>query len=158
MARKKYVQYTPILPLMTTQAALTPQAAGALATANYASLAMGAVLLNEMNAYVAALLRAAERMGRVLLLGWNLWSVVRVAAYVLIGAAAAAPLLRLVGAPADVQVVRVLAAYGAIGLVVDLVLKLALSRPCGRLIATAIDLDAAKANRPTERPLALHLD
>ena len=44
---------------------------------------------------------------------------------------------------------RILAAYGAIGLVVDLVLKLALSRPCGRLIATAIDLDAAKANRPT---------
>jgi hypothetical protein len=34
-------------------------------------------------------------------------------------------------------------------------LKLALSRPCGRLIAAAIDLDAAKANRPTERPLAL---
>jgi hypothetical protein len=132
--------------------------AAALATANYASLAMGAVLLNEMNAYVATLLRAAERMGRVLLLGWNLWSVVRVAAYVLIGAAAAAPLLRLTGAQADVQATRILAAYGAIGLVVDLVLKLALSRPCGRLIATAIDLDAAKANRPTERPLALHLD
>jgi Uncharacterised MFS-type transporter YbfB len=27
--------YTPILPLMTEQATLTPQAAGALATANY---------------------------------------------------------------------------------------------------------------------------
>jgi hypothetical protein len=133
-------------------------AAAALATANYASLAMGAMLLNEMNAYVATLLRAAERMGRVLLLAWNLWSVVRVAAYVLIGTAAAAPLLRLAGVPTDVHSAQTLAAYGVIGLVVDLVLKLTLSRTCGRLIASAIDLDAAKANRPTERPLALHLE
>jgi drug/metabolite transporter superfamily protein YnfA len=119
---------------------------------------MGAVLLNEMNAYVATLLRAAERTGRVLLLAWNVWSVVRVASYVLIGAAAAAPLLRLAGVRAEMQAARVLAAYGAIGLLVDLALKLALSRPCGRLIAAAIDLDAAKANRPTERPLGLHLE
>jgi hypothetical protein len=94
----------------------------------------------------------------VLLLAWNVWSLVRVASYVLIGAAAAAPLLRLTGGRVDVKAAGILAAYGAIGLVVDLVLKLALSRPCGRLIATAIDLEAAKANRPTERPLALHLD
>jgi hypothetical protein len=35
--------YTPILPLMTTQAALTPQAAGALATANYIGYLAGAL-------------------------------------------------------------------------------------------------------------------
>jgi hypothetical protein len=35
--------YTPILPLMTTQAALTPQAAGALATANYVGYLAGAL-------------------------------------------------------------------------------------------------------------------
>jgi hypothetical protein len=35
--------YTPILPLMTTQAALTPQAAGTLATANYAGYLAGAI-------------------------------------------------------------------------------------------------------------------
>src|SRR3954470_21816213 len=35
--------YTPILPLMTTQAALTPQAAGTLATANYAGYLAGAL-------------------------------------------------------------------------------------------------------------------
>jgi hypothetical protein len=35
--------YTPILPLMTTQAALTPEAAGALATANYVGYLAGAV-------------------------------------------------------------------------------------------------------------------
>jgi MFS family permease len=35
--------YTPILPLMTTQAALTPQAAGTLATANYVGCLAGAL-------------------------------------------------------------------------------------------------------------------
>jgi MFS family permease len=35
--------YTPILPLMTTQAALTPQAAGTLATANYVGYVAGAL-------------------------------------------------------------------------------------------------------------------
>lgn len=35
--------YTPILPLMTTQAVLTPQAAGTLATANYVGYLAGAV-------------------------------------------------------------------------------------------------------------------
>jgi MFS family permease len=35
--------YTPILPLMTTQAALTPQAAGTLATANCAGYLAGAL-------------------------------------------------------------------------------------------------------------------
>ncbi len=35
--------YTPILPLMTTQAALAPQAAGALATGNYVGYLAGAL-------------------------------------------------------------------------------------------------------------------
>ena len=132
--------------------------AAAIATANFVSLAMGAVLLNEMNAYVATLLRAAKRTGLVLLLAWNVWSVVRVSAYVLIGAAAAAPVLRLSGWSVDPAAVRALGMAGAIGVVVDLVLKLALSRPCRRLLAPAIDLDAAKANRSSDVPLALHLD
>ena len=132
--------------------------AAAIATANFASLAMGAVLLNEMNAYVATLLRAAKRTGFVLLLAWNVWSVVRVSAYVLIGAAAAAPLLRLSGWRVDAATVRALALAGAIGVVVDLVLKLALSRSCARALAAAIDLPAAKANGYSEAPLALHLN
>ena len=132
--------------------------AAAIATANLASLAMGAILLNEMNAYVTTLLRAAKRTGTVLLLAWNVWSVVRVGAYVLIGAAAAAPLLRLSGWHVDAAAVRALALAGAVGVVVDLVLKLALCRPCGRWLALAIDLDAAKANRSSDVPLTLHLD
>lgn len=132
--------------------------AAAIATANFASLAMGAVLLNEMNAYVATLLRAATRTGTVLLLAWNVWSVVRVCAYVLIGAAAAAPVLRLSGWRVDPATVRALALAGAIGVVVDLVLKLSLSRSCGRALVAAIDLPAAKANRSSDVPLTLHLD
>jgi hypothetical protein len=132
--------------------------AAAIATANFGSIAMGAALLNQMNAYVATLIRAAKSTGRVLLLAWNVWSLVRVAAYVVIGAAAASPLLSLCGWQVDEAAARALGLAGGIGVVVDLVLKLALSRPCGRALAGAIDLEAAKANRSSEVPLMLHLD
>jgi hypothetical protein len=132
--------------------------AAAIATANFGSLAMGAVLLNEMNAYVATLLRAAKRTGTVLLLAWSVWSVVRVAAYVVIGAAAATPLLRLSGWHVDASALQPMALAGACGVLLDVVLKLALSRPCGRALAGAIDLEAAKANTSSEVPLSLHLD
>jgi hypothetical protein len=132
--------------------------AAAIATANLGSIAMGALLLNQMNAYVATLIRAAKNTGRVLLLAWNIWSVVRVAAYAVIGAAAASPLLSFWGWRVDTSVARAMAASGAIGVAVDLLLKLALSRPCGRALAGAVDLEAAKANRSSEVPLTLHLD
>jgi len=37
-------------------------------------------------------------------------------------------------------------------------LKLALSQTCGRLLAGATDLDAARSNRSPTAPLTLHLD
>jgi len=49
-------------------------------------------------------------------------------------------------------------ATAAVGLVVDLVLKLALSRPMSHVLASSIDLTAAKDNRTFEAPLGLHLD
>jgi hypothetical protein len=132
--------------------------AAAMATANLGSIVMGAILLNYMNAYVATLLRAGTRMGRVLLLAWNVWSVARVAAYVMIGAAASAPMLRFAGWRVDASAVAALAIAGASGAVLDLALKLTLSRPWGRALAGAVDLEAAKANRSSEAPLTLHLD
>jgi hypothetical protein len=132
--------------------------AAAVMTANLASIVMGAVLLNYMNAYVATIFRAATRPVRALLLAWSVWSVVRVASYIAIGAAAGSPLLRLAGWGADGDAVRALAAGGAAGVVVDLLLKLALSRPCGRALAAVIDLDAARANRSAETLVTLHLD
>ena len=132
--------------------------AAAIVTANFGSIVMGAILLNEMNAYVATLLRAAKSTVRVALLAWNVWSVVRVGAYVLIGTAAAAPLLRLSGLGVATATARTLAVVGAIGVSADVFLKLALSGRCRRSLASAIDLAAAKANRSTEFPLGLHLD
>lgn len=132
--------------------------AAAVLTANLASLVLGAVLLNYMNAWVATALRAARRTGVVALLGWNLWSVVRVAAYVVIGSAAAAPLAARFGYPAPPGTIAPLAVAGAVGVVLDLVLKLALSRPCGRRLAAAVDLEAAQAGRRHEEPFHLGLD
>ena len=120
--------------------------AAAIATANLASLVMGAILLNFMNAYVATLIRAARRPGLVVLLAWNLWSVVRVAAYVMIGAGASAPMLRLFGRAVDTEAATALVVAGSIGLGLDVALKLALSRSAARLLRGAIDLEAAKAN------------
>jgi hypothetical protein len=113
-----------------------------IASMNLLSIAMGAVLLNYMNAWVASLLGAARRPWTVRLLAWNAWSVVRVAAYVVIGVAAAWPLASRTAFAVPWSAVRPLAVAGAIGVALDLALKLALSRPCGRALAGAVDLDA----------------
>ena len=116
--------------------------AAALATANLVSMMMGAMLLNFMNAWVARLLAAARRRGTVRLLAWNAWSVVRVAGYVLLGAACAQPLARLAGRGAPGEDVTRLVIAGAAAVGIDLLLKLGLSRPAGRRLAAAVDLDA----------------
>ena len=131
--------------------------AAAVLTANLASLAMGAALLNMMNAYVATLLRAARKPAVVIALAWNVWSIVRVAAHVALGAAAASPLLGLMGMRRDAGTVRMLAIAGAVGVAADLVLKLALSRFCGRILSRAVDLQAAAEGRSSGVPLSLNL-
>ena len=86
-------------------------------------------------------------------MAWNSWSVVRVLAYVVLGAACAAPLAGLLGYPADPLEIRRLLQLGGIGVALDLVLKLLLSRPCGRLLAAAVDLEgesrSARSSIPT---------
>lgn len=113
----------------------------AVVSANLLSVIMGAVLLNYMNAYVAWLLTRAERPGEVALLGWNVWSIVRVLAYVALGGAAAAPLAARLGFGADPWAIHVLWIVGLSGAALDLFLKLLLSRPCGRRLASAVRLD-----------------
>lgn len=113
----------------------------AVLTMNLLAIAMGAVLLNYMNAWVASLLGAATRPWPVLLLAWHPWSVVRVAAYVAIGVAAAWPLARATAWPVPWEAARPLAIGGAVGVVLDLVLKLALSPPVGRVLQGAVDLE-----------------
>ena len=133
-------------------------AAAAVLTANLAAIVMGAILLNYMNAYVATIMRASTRPVRTVALAWNVWSVVRVAAYIAIGAAGGSVILRLLHFRVDEPTVRGLALGGVAGAAADVVLKLALSRPLGRALAASIDLVAARANRSAQPILALHLD
>ena len=128
-----------------------------MATANLASIAMGAYLLNEMNAYVATLLRAGKRTGRVLLLSWNVWSVARVVAYRVIGAAASAPLLRLAGWARGCErgaYARDRGGRRAGSMWSEARASEGLRARSGRRSIFA----AAKSNRSSEAPLALHLD
>ena len=148
----------PLATAVTHLRELIWYAAAAVLTANLASIVMGAVLLNYMNAYVATVLRAATRTWVVLLLAWNVWSVARVLSYVAIGAAAASPLLAMWGMRRGGDAAKALAVAGACGVFLDLVLKLALSRSCGRALAAAVDMEAARANRSSAKPLSLHLD
>jgi len=69
-----------------------------LATASALSILMGAVLMNYMAFYVASLARAGAPAASVLLLGWQPWAIARIAAFCVLGAVLAEPLLsRLVG-------------------------------------------------------------
>ena len=126
--------------------------AAALATANLLALVTGAALLNMMNAWVARLFEAAEERSRATAaaLGWNVWSVVRVVAYVLLGSAATAPLAALADYPADPALVRWLFAAGLGGVLADVVLKIALSGAAGRRLAAAVDLDRLAAQPRAE--------
>lgn len=131
-------------PLATAWAHLCELAlfvVAAVLTANLLAIVLGAVLLNYMNAYVARLLLAARSGWIVWLLAWNIWSVVRVGAYVALGCACAAPLMGMLGFPARADEVRQLLLAGMLGVIADLVLKLALSRAWGRWLGAALDLD-----------------
>jgi hypothetical protein len=69
-----------------------------LATASALSILMGAVLMNYMAFYVASLARGGAPLPSVLLLGWQPWAIARIAAFCVLGAVLAEPLLsRLVG-------------------------------------------------------------
>ena len=113
---------------------VAPFLAAALASANLLSLVLGALLLNAMNAYVVALVAAAERRrGMVRLLAWDAWHLARAAALCLLGSACAAPLAATLGYRAAPEEVRWLLYLGGIGLVLDLLLEL-LAGPTSRAV------------------------
>jgi hypothetical protein len=139
-------------PLATARAhvvELVVYLAAALASANLLSIVIGAALLNRMNAYVAVLLTAARRPWAVRLLGWNVWSLIRVAAYVLLGSACAAPLADRAGFPARRDSLLMPVLLGGGGVVVDFLLKLILSRPCGRVLSAALQWEALARSGPS---------
>ncbi|MCG6919805.1 MAG: hypothetical protein LJF15_01795 [Acidobacteria bacterium] len=67
-------------------------AALSLATASALSIVMGAVLLNYMSFYVASLLTAGAPLWAVALLGWQPWTISRMAAFCTLGVVLAEPL------------------------------------------------------------------
>jgi hypothetical protein len=64
-----------------------------LATASVGAVLMGAVLMNYMAYYVAALARAGMPPWAVTLLGWQPWAIARIAAFCTLGVLLAEPLL-----------------------------------------------------------------
>jgi hypothetical protein len=67
-----------------------------LGTGGAGALLMGAVLMNSMSYYVAALAKAGVPPWAVTLLGWQPWTVARVTAFVTLGVVLAEPLATLV--------------------------------------------------------------
>jgi hypothetical protein len=68
-------------------------AALSLVTASALSVVMGAVMLNYMSFYVAGLLEAGTPLWGVALLGWQPWTISRLAAFCTLGVVLAEPLL-----------------------------------------------------------------
>ncbi len=64
-----------------------------LATASALSIVMGAAMLNYMSFYVAGLLEAGVPLWGVALLGWQPWTVSRMAAFSTLGVVLAEPLI-----------------------------------------------------------------
>jgi hypothetical protein len=107
-----------------------------LATASLLSIAMGAVLMNYMSFYVAALARAGAPVWAVVFLGWQPWALCRVAAFATLGAVLAEPLLlRAFRRPyGGLRAARPYLAFALAALVADVVLKAALAPGWGRIL------------------------
>ena len=99
----------------------------ALFSANFLALVLGSALLNYMNFYVLSLYRERSSSAKVLLMAWNPWSVIRVLAFLYLGIVVSTPSLWLL-IPVPWTLSFVLFLPGFIGIVLDVVLKLSLSR------------------------------
>ena len=97
----------------------------ALMTGNLVSLIFGCMLLNYMNFYVSRL-AAGSKSWKAFVFGWNPWSVVRVLAFLWLGAVLGAPLaLYILKINVEFQLVWLVP--GIVGVIVDIILKLTIS-------------------------------
>ena len=97
----------------------------AIATGSALAILFGAVLMNYMAYYVGEVIRLSpEHSWLAGILAWHPWSVIRVAAYVVLGVCLAEPLLsRLRGRPRRLGTLRGWIAAAFAGLVLDAALK-----------------------------------
>lgn len=108
--------------------------------ASTVSIFMGAVLMNYMDYYVASLARAHVPLGTVIAFGWQPWAVCRVAAFCVLGAVLAEPLLcRLMRYEyRGLRAARPYLLWAAAGIVADWVLKAALAPTWGDVLRRAL--------------------
>ena len=127
---------SPALFLPQHAAHLALFVATSLATASLLSIAMGAVLMNYMSFYVAALARAGAPAWAVVFLGWQPWALCRVAAFATLGAVLAEPLLlRAFRRPyGGLRAARPYLAFALAALAADVILKAALAPGWGRML------------------------
>ncbi|HEX5758151.1 MAG TPA: hypothetical protein VF121_03060 [Thermoanaerobaculia bacterium] len=99
----------------------------------YLGLALGAALVAYMSYFVGSYAAASGAPLLGALAAWVPWSVVRVAAFVLLGCLLARPLLVRRPWPFDRREARLFALAGA-GILADVLLKALLARPYGRFL------------------------
>jgi hypothetical protein len=111
-----------------------------LVSASLVSITMGAVLMNYMSYYVASLARAGAETWAVVLLGWHVWAIVRVAAFCALGTVLAEPLLsRILRYPYEgLRAARRVIAWAAAGILADWLLKAALAPLWERWLRSAL--------------------
>jgi hypothetical protein len=116
-----------------------------LLCASTVSIFMGAVLMNYMDYYVASLARAHVPLGTVIAFGWQPWAVCRVAAFCVLGAVLAEPVLAepllsklLRYEYGGLRVARPYVLWAAAGIVADCVLKAALAPTWGEVLRRAL--------------------
>jgi hypothetical protein len=113
-----------------------------LGTGSLGALLMGAVLMNYMSYYVAALATAGVPPWAVTFLGWQPWAVARVAAFATLGVLLAEPLVTVVfpstreKLKANTRAAYVVAAMS--GILADWFLKLLLAPVWGRWLRTLL--------------------
>lgn len=111
-----------------------------LASASAVSMTMGALLMNYMSYYVASLARAGMPVFTVALLGWQPWALARVAAFCILGAVLAEPLLarlRRYSYP-GLRAARPYLLAAAAGILADWLLKAALAPYWGVWLRAAL--------------------
>jgi hypothetical protein len=97
----------------------------AFISGNLVSLIFGCMLLNYMNFYVSQL-AAGSKLWKAFVFGWNPWSVVRVLAFLWLGAVLGQPLaLYILKVNVEFQLIWLLP--GIFGLIIDVILKLTIS-------------------------------
>lgn len=106
-----------------------------LLSASLLSLLMGAALMNYMSFYVASLILASNDFWTAVVMGWHPWSILRVAAFVILGVLLGEPIIcRVTGRNYDLAGARKYFWMAAAGIAGDILMKALLAPWWGRTL------------------------